>query len=130
MAKNSFKDLMNRLTHNQYYFMEKYAYAQMSAITISMFSFLYQPIPEIVIWKFDIPYYVYLFLPVMGFVTYVQLRTEYNMRHQDLFGFYIARLMDKKGVEFPVPFRMKDLSDFDLACRHPLYSTTVYALVL
>ena len=130
MSRSAFKSLMNKLTGNAYYYYDRVLYVLASALLLNYEMFRFNPISDVVVFpglNSSLAYYFAIFVLLLG--NYYFFGTFYDLWYSDVFGFDHLRHFRKEGTEFPVPFRMKNMSRLAFSCRHPLM-TGLYCILL
>lgn len=120
MARSSFKKFMIDVTGGVYNYYDRGMYVLMSAVTLTILLYLYQPI-DVVLYdcgKHPALFYVYIVMQLFG--LYMFLQTSIDQWYCDFLGFDHYRHFKKEGTEFPMPFTMKHMSRVAWSCRHPL----------
>jgi len=130
MARSSFKEWMNKLTKNQYFYYERSSFVLLAGVMLNIVMFLYQPIDEVVVFSgFNSGVAMGLALVVFMIGNYFFMQSMWDFRECDVFGFDHFRYFKKEGNEFPVPFKMKYMSRVAYACRHAMLSGILMAFI-
>jgi protein-S-isoprenylcysteine O-methyltransferase Ste14 len=63
--------------------------------------------------------------------VYMMIKAKRDMIHvpTDPLGFGFINSISKQGTEFPLAFRMKNLSTVSLMCRHPMASAMIQIMI-
>lgn len=127
MARPGFKEWMNELTNDQYFFLERPIYILSSALLELYILFKFEPVTDIA-WQgcsSTLMFMVSWWLTLSG--VFMMIKAKKDMIHvpTDPLGFGFINSLSKQGSEFPLVFRMKHLSTVSLMCRHPMASAMI-----
>ena len=129
MSRTWFKQLMNSLTSNTYFYFDRALYVFSASVILIGVLVSFDTLTDVLIFQgfhSNAAFFLSLTTLVTGF--YFFIRSMLDMFYCDVFGFDHFRHFNKEGTEFPVPFRMKGLSRVAFSCRHPLMTSILMIL--
>jgi len=130
MSRGAFKNFMNKITGNAYFYYDRILYVLTSALLLNYEMFRFNPITDVIVFEGFKSLLAYSFaftLLLLG--NFYFFATFYDLWYSDVFGFDHIRHFKKEGTEFPVPFHMKSMSRLAFTCRHPLMTGLYFILI-